>query len=329
MARDLGDGYELDDDPARVDRDAVHAYLATAYWAAGRSRADQDALIDGSARVVGLYCDGMQIGFARASEFDAGRFVYLADVYVLDGHQGRGLGLELVREMIENGPYAERRWLLHTRDAHGLYERFGFEPNERLLERGRPAHQLADDAARTGGLVIVICGPIASGKSTIARAVARELERRGNAAAAIDLDLVYEMLDPARGPKDDAAIWSAARRAAARLAGALLDDGRAVIAEGDYLHASERAEFLAALGPGRRVRFVTLSVAPETALGRTHEDPSRGSSRDPDFLLRHYEELAAALRSRPEGDLCLDTGAVGVDEAAAAVTDWATGQAAV
>ena len=138
MARDLGDGYELDDDPARIDRDAVHAYLATAYWAAGRNRADQDALIDGSARVVGLYRNGMQIGFARASEFDAGRFMYLADVYVLDEHQGRGLGAELVREMIENGPYADRRWLLHTRDAHGLYQRFGFEPNERLIERGRP-----------------------------------------------------------------------------------------------------------------------------------------------------------------------------------------------
>jgi GNAT superfamily N-acetyltransferase len=138
VARDLGDGYELDDDPARIDRDAVHAYLATAYWAAGRSRAEQDELVDGSTRVVGLYRSDEQVGFARASEFDAGRFMYLADVYVLDAHQGRGLGAELVREMIENGPYAERRWILHTRDAHGLYERFGFEPNARLIERGRP-----------------------------------------------------------------------------------------------------------------------------------------------------------------------------------------------
>ena len=136
MARDLGDGYELDDDPARVDRDAVHAYLATAYWAAGRSRADQDALIHGSARVVGLYCNDEQVGFARASEFDAGRFMYLADDYVLDEHQGRGLGVELVREMIENGPYAGIRWLLHTKDAQELYRRFGFvAPGERVMER--------------------------------------------------------------------------------------------------------------------------------------------------------------------------------------------------
>ena len=136
MTRALGDGYEVDDDPARVDRAAVHAYLTTAYWAAGRTRAEQDELIDASVRVVGVYNDGRQIGFARASEFDARRFLYLADVYVLEEHRGRGLGVELVREMIENGPYADRRWILHTRDAHGLYERFGFAPNVRLVERG-------------------------------------------------------------------------------------------------------------------------------------------------------------------------------------------------
>ena len=66
MRRELGDGYELDDDPARIDRDAVHAYLARSYWAEGRSRETQDALIDSAARVVGLYHDGEQVGFSRA-----------------------------------------------------------------------------------------------------------------------------------------------------------------------------------------------------------------------------------------------------------------------
>ena len=138
MSRDLGSGYELDDDPARIDRDAVHAYLVESYWAEGRSRGLQDELIDASARVVGLYHDGRQIGFARAVTFDAGRIAYLADVYVLDEHRGRGLGIELVREMIENGPLAHRRWLLHTRDMHALYAKFGFGPNERLVERQPP-----------------------------------------------------------------------------------------------------------------------------------------------------------------------------------------------
>jgi GNAT superfamily N-acetyltransferase len=62
--------------------------------------------------------------------------VYLADVYVLEECRGRGLGVELVREIVDNGPNADRRWVLHTRDAHALYERFGFGPSERLMERG-------------------------------------------------------------------------------------------------------------------------------------------------------------------------------------------------
>jgi GNAT superfamily N-acetyltransferase len=136
VKRDLGDGYELDDDRARIDRDAVHAYVGgESYWAKGRPRERQEELIDASHRVVGLYKDGRQVGFARAVDCDGAGFVYLADVYVLDECRGRGLGVALVREMVENGPYADRRWVLHTRDAHALYEKLGFGPNERLMER--------------------------------------------------------------------------------------------------------------------------------------------------------------------------------------------------
>jgi GNAT superfamily N-acetyltransferase len=139
MKRDLGDGFELDDDRTRVDREAVHAYLGgISYWAEGRTRERQDALIDASDRIVGLYKNGRQIGFARAVDCDAAGFVYLADVYVLDEHRGRGLGVELIREIVERGPFAERRWVLHTRDAHELYEKFGFGPNVRLMERNAP-----------------------------------------------------------------------------------------------------------------------------------------------------------------------------------------------
>jgi GNAT superfamily N-acetyltransferase len=137
VKRDLGDGYELDDDRARLDRQAVHAYLGgVSYWAEGRTRERQDELIDASARVVGLYHADKQIGFARAVDCDAAGFVYLADVYVLDEHRARGLGVELVREIVERGPFAGRRWVLHTRDMHSLYEKFGFGPNVRLMERG-------------------------------------------------------------------------------------------------------------------------------------------------------------------------------------------------
>ena len=135
MKRDLGDGYELDDDPQRIDREAVHAYLGESYWAKGRSREVQEALIAGAERVVGLYRDGEQVGFSRTLS-DGHAQSYLADVYVLDAHRGRGLGVELVRFSVEEGPFAETKWFLHTRDAHDLYRKFGFaEPSERVLER--------------------------------------------------------------------------------------------------------------------------------------------------------------------------------------------------
>jgi ribosomal protein S18 acetylase RimI-like enzyme len=139
VKRDLGDGYELDDDPARIDREEVHRYLSEeSYWARGRSHEVQDALIEASQRVVGLYHDGRQIGFARTVT-DGHVHAYLADVYVLEKHRGRGLGVELVRFSVPDGPFARCRWLLHTEDAQGLYTKFGFgPPGERLLERPRP-----------------------------------------------------------------------------------------------------------------------------------------------------------------------------------------------
>jgi ribosomal protein S18 acetylase RimI-like enzyme len=138
MRRDLGGGYELDDDLARIDREAVHAYLGgESYWAKGRTREVQDALIESSARVVGLYSDGRQIGFTRTVT-DGHVHAYLADVYVLEEHRGRGLGEQLVRFSIEESPFARCRWILHTADAHGLYRKFGFtEPDDRLMERPR------------------------------------------------------------------------------------------------------------------------------------------------------------------------------------------------
>ena len=136
MKRDLGGGYELDDDLSRIDREAVHRYLSEeSYWAQGRPRLVQDELIDGAARVVGLYREGEQVGFTRTLS-DGHAQSYLADVYVLDEHRGRGLGVELVRFTVDEGPFVDTKWFLHTRDAHDLYRRFGFaEPSEGALER--------------------------------------------------------------------------------------------------------------------------------------------------------------------------------------------------
>jgi GNAT superfamily N-acetyltransferase len=138
VKRELGDGFELDDDPARIDIDAVFDFLSKdAYWAEGRPRELVERMIRAAQRVVGLYHNGRQIGFTRTFS-DGASVAYLADVYVLPEYRGRGLGVELVRETVEVGPYKDTRWLLHTRDAHSLYEKFGFtKPGERLLERDR------------------------------------------------------------------------------------------------------------------------------------------------------------------------------------------------
>ena len=141
MIRDLGDGYELDDDRDRIDVAAVHAFLSgQAYWALGRPRERQERLVRESSRVLGLYRDGEQVGFARAVS-DGNSIAYLADVYVLPEHRGRGLGVELVREMVDRGPFAHVRWILHTEDGHGLYAKLGFgPPGPRVMERpARPA----------------------------------------------------------------------------------------------------------------------------------------------------------------------------------------------
>jgi GNAT superfamily N-acetyltransferase len=139
VRRVLAGGLELDDDKERIDRAEVHRYLSEeSYWAAGRSRETQDRLIDGAARVVGLYDRGRQVGFCRAAT-DGVSFVYLADVYVLTVYRGRGLGEALVREMVENGQLADLKWLLHTTDMHPLYRKLGFDvPNSKVMERLPP-----------------------------------------------------------------------------------------------------------------------------------------------------------------------------------------------
>jgi GNAT superfamily N-acetyltransferase len=129
--------YQVDDDPDRIDLGAVCAFLTTeAYWARWRTPELIEAQVRSAWRVVGAYAaSGAQVGFARAFS-DGYTLAYLADVYVLDVHRDNGLGKRIVQHMIDEGPGAKFRWMLHTADAHGLYRRFGFtEPDHRYLER--------------------------------------------------------------------------------------------------------------------------------------------------------------------------------------------------
>jgi len=120
------DGFEIDDDPERLDLAVVHAFLTESYWSPGVSR----EVVERAARnsvVFGLYDPGgRQVGYARVVT-DRTTFGWLADVFVLPAQRGRGLGVWLVETVLAHPELQGlRRFLLATADAHALYRRFGF-----------------------------------------------------------------------------------------------------------------------------------------------------------------------------------------------------------
>jgi RimJ/RimL family protein N-acetyltransferase/GNAT superfamily N-acetyltransferase len=149
--------YELDDDPARIDPAAAAAFLTTAaYWGRWRAEPDIRRQIAAAWRLIGAYDEaGVMVGFARA--ISDGGSAYLADVYVLPAHRGRGLGKAIVAMMIEQGPGAGFRWMLHTSDAYGLYRQFGFAPPpDNYMERPAGAVTVAD----VGRHAVASTGPL-------------------------------------------------------------------------------------------------------------------------------------------------------------------------
>ncbi|MEP6995940.1 MAG: GNAT family N-acetyltransferase [Acidobacteriota bacterium] len=117
--------FTISTDPARLDRAAIHEFLAGSYWAEGISREIVDRSIEGSLN-FGLYDGARQAGFARVVT-DRSTFAYVCDVFVLPSHQGRGLARWLM-EVVRAHPDLQglRRWMLLTRDAHPLYLTAGF-----------------------------------------------------------------------------------------------------------------------------------------------------------------------------------------------------------
>jgi GNAT superfamily N-acetyltransferase len=132
--------YLISTDPARLDARAVHAYLTQSYWAAGIPLDVVERAIRGSL-CIGLYDDRRQVGFARAVT-DRATFAYLADVYVLESHRGQGLAVWMVGTLFAHPDLQGlRRLSLVTKDAHGLYARFGFtrlQSPEAYMEIARP-----------------------------------------------------------------------------------------------------------------------------------------------------------------------------------------------
>lgn len=118
-------GYRLSDDPAQIDAAAAHAYLTRAYWSPGIS-ADTVARALSNSHCVAIFHADDQVAMARVIT-DWATFAYLADVYVLEAHRGRGLSKAMLAHLHGDARLQGlRRWVLFTRDAHALYEQFGW-----------------------------------------------------------------------------------------------------------------------------------------------------------------------------------------------------------
>ena len=136
----MDETFTISSDPARIDVAAVHAFLTRSYWAAGIPLETVRRSIEGS-MPFGVHRGDQQVGFARVIT-DRATFAYLADVYILEEWRGRGLAHRLM-DAIQAHPELQglRRWMLATRDAHGLYAAHGFTPVKeagRWMEIARP-----------------------------------------------------------------------------------------------------------------------------------------------------------------------------------------------
>ena len=133
--------YTISTDPARLDLDVIHGYLSgESYWAQGRPR---DVMRRALAHSLcfGVYAGDEQVGVARVVT-DCATFAWLCDVFVLESHRGQGLGKWLVESVVAHPQLRGLLFMLATRDAHGLYQRYGgFEPvqvPERWMLRPKP-----------------------------------------------------------------------------------------------------------------------------------------------------------------------------------------------
>ena len=132
--------FTISTDRSKLDRKAIHEFLTVSYWATGIPREVVDRSIEGSL-CFGIFEGEKQVGFARVIT-DKATFAYLADVYVLESHRGRGLAAWLMECILAHPELqALRRWMLVTRDAHPLYQKSGFRElahPERIMEMTFP-----------------------------------------------------------------------------------------------------------------------------------------------------------------------------------------------
>lgn len=134
-------GFTITTEKEKLDIDLIHSFLNRTYWAEGISKETIRRSIEGSL-CFGVYENNKQVGFARMIT-DRATFAYLADVFIIEEYRGRGLSKWLM-EVIMSHPDLQRlrRMILATKDAHGLYEKFGFTP---LINVERWMHILDPD----------------------------------------------------------------------------------------------------------------------------------------------------------------------------------------
>ena len=135
------DTFTISTDKARLQFDVIQHFLEDeSYWANRRTPEQTRAAIENSI-CFGLYDGDRQIGFARVVS-DCSTFAYLGDVFILPEHRGRGLSKWLMETLVSHPDLQGlRRWVLATRDAHGLYEQYGFGPlvhPDRWMEKTAP-----------------------------------------------------------------------------------------------------------------------------------------------------------------------------------------------
>jgi adenylylsulfate kinase-like enzyme len=168
-------------------------------------------------------------------------------------------------------------------------------------------------------LLVVLSGPIASGKSSAAEELAARFRATGRSAAAVDLDLLYKMIDAGQ-PMDNPRSWRQARRAAAALADEFVLAGvDMVVVEGTFWTTAERDEFVNHLATDIRPHFVTLRVSLPEAQRRVAVDITRRSSRDPAVLTSCHVAFAATVGALSSAELVVDTTTVTADQVAAMI----------
>ena len=117
--------YNISDDKSRLDLELIHQIISNSYWAKGRSFEDVKRSIDNSI-CYGIYIADKQVGFARVLT-DFVTFAYLMDVFIIEKYRGQGLSKKLLKRVLNDEQFnSVKKWMLATKDAHSLYEKFDF-----------------------------------------------------------------------------------------------------------------------------------------------------------------------------------------------------------